>query len=243
MQRYRFTAEASPTLRNVAVIGASSSLGRALLSRFDDSKLVGSFYSADGPSRGGDAKLFPLDLTDGSSIRSFADSLRAEVPSLDVAIFAAGAIAGRRLAEYEDDEIERIVSVNFTGQAKLIRAMLPLFANDSHLVMISSISAQRGSYDSLYAAAKGAVLSLVKALAAELAPRVRVNAIAPSLIEGSGMYEAMSAERREHHRRQSPTGQLLTLAECAGVIHDICGDSWKHLNGACIDLNGGQHVR
>ena len=132
--------------------------------------------------------------------------------------------------------------VNFTGQAKVVKGLLPLFASGSQIIMISSISAQKGSYDPIYAASKGAILSFVKSLAAGL-EGVRVNAIAPGLIQDSTMYKEMAADRQELHRRQTVQKKLLSMSDLADVIYDISQDHWKHLNGACIDLNGGQYVR
>jgi 3-oxoacyl-[acyl-carrier protein] reductase len=108
--------------------------------------------------------------------------------------------------------------------------------------MISSISAQRGSYDPIYAASKAAILSFVKSLAVGLGG-VRVNAIAPGLIEDSTMYKEMSVDRQELHRQQTSQKRLLHISDLADVIYDISKNHWKHLNGACIDLNGGQYVR
>lgn len=135
------------------------------------------------------------------------------------------------------------MSINFSGQAKVLLRLLPLFTSRSCVLMCSSISAHRGSYDPIYAASKGALLSLVKSLATSLPPGARINAIAPGLIQDSTMFEAMSPERQEHHRNQVPSKQLLRKQDLAEIIFDLCQDHWAHLNGACIDLNGGQHVR
>ena len=60
------------------------------------------------------------------------------------------------------------MSVNFNGQAKLIMSILSMLTPRSGLLLFSSISVQRGSYDPIYAASKGALLSLVKSLAKSL---------------------------------------------------------------------------
>ena len=110
------------------------------------------------------------------------------------------------------------------------------------ILMISSISAQRGSYDPIYAASKGAILSFVKSIANGLGG-TRVNAIAPGLIEDSAMFNEMSIERREFHRQQKSNKQLLDISDFSRIIFDLSRNHWKHLNGACIDLNAGQYVR
>ena len=135
------------------------------------------------------------------------------------------------------------MAVNFNGQAKLILKILPMLTSQSRLLLFSSISAQRGSFDPIYAASKGALLSLVKSLASGLPPGARINSIAPGLIQDSAMFLDMTTERQEYHRSQIPSKQLLRSQDLAKIVFDLCQDHWSHLNGACVDLNGGQYVR
>jgi 3-oxoacyl-[acyl-carrier protein] reductase len=135
------------------------------------------------------------------------------------------------------------MAINFTGQAKVLAGLLAFCKSGSHVLMLSSISAQKGSYDPIYAASKGAILSFVKSLATSLAPRIRVNALAPGLIQDSTMFKTMDRERQQFHRMQTPNKQLLRIKDLAELIFDLSQPHWSHLNGACIDLNGGRYVR
>ena len=53
----------------------------------------------------------------------------------------------------------------------------------------------------------------------------------------------MTSDRQELHKEQIHSGKLLDENALAKIIFDLCQDHWSHLNGACIDLNGGQYVR
>jgi 3-oxoacyl-[acyl-carrier protein] reductase len=152
-------------------------------------------------------------------------------------------LLGKALDDYTDEEAHAVMSVNFTAQALLIKRLLPHFAERAQLIMLASVSGQRGSFDPIYAASKGAVLAFVKALAQAYAPRLRALAVAPTLIADSRMYEDMSPERRAYHVEQSPMKRLLTAKELAGILTDLTKDHWAHLNGCCVDVNGGQYVR
>ena len=90
--------------------------------------------------------------------------------------------------------------------------------------------------------AQAALAAFVKSLATWLAPGLRVNALAPALIEGSAMFEAMAPGRRSHHLASTPTGRLSTPAELAAVIVNLCEPAWSNLNGQVIRINGGAHV-
>lgn len=229
----------------VLVVGASSVVGTEIVNRFRQGsyKVVATFYRNDRVAFESDVAAVPLDLTASKSVESFASRLAGLVPRLDVVVLLASILPGKSLADYDFQEMDRVIQVNFTGQAKLIKGILPLLESGSQILMISSISAQKGSYDPIYAASKGAVLSFVKSLATHLAPQIRVNAVAPSLTEGTAMFRNMSPERRQAHRAQTPLGRFLTSREVAEVIYDLSQVHWSYLNGACIDLNGGRYVR
>lgn len=232
-------------MENVLIVGASSSIGEEIASVFRDASMrVIATYSSNPPSDEQDqADALQLDLGRNESIESFIENLRNKVNNVDIAIFLSAVLPGKQLAQYKFSAIDNVMAVNFNGQAKLIQGIFPLLNSRSRLLLFSSISAQRGSFDPVYAASKGALLSLVKSLIFELPRGARINAIAPGLIQGSAMFKDMARERQEHHRNQIPSRHLLYPKDLARIVFDLCQDHWKHLNGSCVDLNGGQYVR
>lgn len=233
------------TMENVLIIGASSSIGNEISSVFRDaSRRVITTYSSKSPGDEQDpADAFQLDLAMNESIETFTENLKSKIKKVDIAIFLSAVLPGKQLTQYKFSEIDNVMAVNFNGQAKLIQGILPLLNSRSRLLLFSSISGQRGSFDPVYAASKGALLSLVKSLIFELPRGARINAIAPGLIQGSAMFNDMTPERQEYHRNQIPSRHLLHPQDLAKVVFDICQDHWQHLNGSCVDLNGGQYVR
>jgi len=231
--------------RNLLIVGASSSIGRAILAKFcSPTNHVVATYCSNCCFRPEDrVSTIALDLSQDASIKQCSDRVKDSLGYIDLGIFLPSILPGKRLQDYTSAEIERVMIINFTGQAKLAMELLPLLAEGSQLIFVSSISAQKGSYDPLYSASKGAILSFVKSLAQSLAPRTRVVAIAPGLIEASTMFERMDPERRKYHLSRIPTKTFLQQADLATIIFDLSQDHWKHLNGACIDLNGGEYVR
>ena len=205
-------------------------------------RIIATYHSKQATIHEENIHNIELDLKKNDSIEDFIKEVSSVTSHIDTAIFLAGILPGKNLKEYNPDDIEEVMAVNFTGQARVIKGLLPLFDSDSQIIMISSISAQKGSYDPVYAASKGAILSFVKSLATGL-NSARVNAIAPGLVEDSTMYNEMSADRREFHRQQIPHTELLKMSDLADIIYDVSRSHWKHLNGACIDLNAGQYLR
>jgi len=224
---------------NIFIIGASSSIGSAIISKYrsPSTRIIATYHSKLNIQHEGNIYHLKLDLRRNKSIENCLKEVHSITSHIDTAIFLAGILPGKNLKEYNRSDMEKVIGVNFTGQAKVIKGLLPLLDSDSQIIMISSISAQRGSYDPIYAGSKGAILSFVKSLAVGLCG-VRVNAIAPGLIEGSTMYKEMLVDRQELHRQQTSQKRLLCISDLADVIYDISQSHWKHLNGACIDLNG-----
>lgn len=236
---------ADTNMETVLIVGASSSIGSEISTLFRNASMqVITTYISTLPGEGvRKADALHLDLRVDESIESFTQKLQNRSPRIDIAIFLAGILPGKNLEKYEFSDIDEVMAVNFNGQAKLILKILPMLTTQSRLLLFSSISAQRGSFDPIYAASKGALLSLVKSLASGLPPGARINSIAPGLIQDSSMFIDMAPERQEYHRNQIPSKQLLRPQDLAKIVFDLCQDHWSHLNGACIDLNGGQYVR
>jgi 3-oxoacyl-[acyl-carrier protein] reductase len=232
-------------MKNIVIVGSSSSIGGAILTRFRSAttRVVATYFSNNRISSEENVHPVFLDLTNDESIKSFANELGKLMTHIDTAIFLSGILPGKSLEQYEPVEIDKVMAVNFTGQAKVIIQLLSFFKAGSQIILLSSISAQKGSYDAIYSASKGAILSFVKSLASSLSPGIRINAIAPGLIKDSTMFQNMAAERRDFHLSQIPSKQFLQITDLADIIFDLSQDHWAHLNGACIDLNGGQYVR
>lgn len=236
---------AESDLKTAIIVGASSSIGRAISARFRGpaARVITTYASQAPVSPEERTGALHLDLRDDAGIDAFVRQVKDISPRIDIAIFLSGILPGKSLNAYEFSEIDEVMSINFSGQAKVLLRMLPLLTARSRVLMFSSISAQRGSFDPIYAASKGALLSFVKSLAPRLPSGARINAIAPGLIQDSTMFREMTTERQEYHRGQVPSKHLLRQKDLADVVFDLCQNHWAHLNGACIDLNGGQYVR
>lgn len=214
-------------MQRVVLIGVTSSIGGAVRERFLDTgaRVLGA----------GSAEL---DLTDAASIRRFAETVRAFGP-VDVLVILPGICPGKNLSNYGDDEIDTVFSVNTTGPLRLVKALLPQLARPGQVLLLSSISAERGSFDPVYAASKAALHGFVRSMAAwEM--DVRFNALAPGLIEGSSMWAKMSPGGRQNHVQKTPTGRLVTIPEIAGILVGLTGPAWSSLNGQVISVDGGR---
>ena len=234
-------------MKTILVLGESSSIGKSISDKFNilDNKIISTYHCNNEfiDIKSGNIERVPLDLADDKSILAFSEKLVADKVCIDVLISLIGILPGKNLLDYKFGEIDNVMAVNFSGQAKLLKTIIPLLAPNSRIILFSSISAQKGSYDPIYAASKGAILSFIKSLLPILPVGSCINAIAPGLIQDSSMFNKMELSRQKSHLSNIHSSNFLNKEDLSKIIFDLCQDHWSHLNGACIDLNGGQYVR
>ena len=152
------------------------------------------------------------------------------------------------IMEISAEDYEEVMDVNLRGTLYMSQALIPHFRErrSGVIVCLASVAALRGGGlfgGPHYAASKGGVLALAKSMARELAPDgIRVNAIAPSMIDTDIFQGQLSAERREQVRQSIPMGRLGRAGDVAGVCLFLASDLSSYVTGAVIDVNGGSHI-
>jgi NAD(P)-dependent dehydrogenase (short-subunit alcohol dehydrogenase family) len=132
------------------------------------------------------AHAFPVDVTDAAAVAVAVGEARDALGGLDLAVNAAGAVVPASLDEIDADMWRQVLDVNLSGTFYVAReAALHMRENGGgSIVNVGSDLASYGMKDFVhYCAAKAGVVGLTKALAAELAPRVRVNVVCPGPID------------------------------------------------------------
>jgi 3-oxoacyl-[acyl-carrier protein] reductase len=135
----------------------------------------------------------------------------------------------------------RAIGANLTNAYDMAVAFSTRFdkREPARIVLTSSVAYRRGSADRVpYAAAKGGVVGLTRALSRKLAPDVLVNAIAPGLIE-TKMAGPAIAERGEAYRQEIPLRRFGKPSEVASVIRFLCSPDASYITGQTITIDGG----
>ncbi|MFN3262066.1 MAG: SDR family NAD(P)-dependent oxidoreductase [Pikeienuella sp.] len=185
-----------------------------------------------------------LDVADAASCAAAAEAARAAFGPVSILVNNAGIIARAPLgADGFEAEWERVLAVNAGGAMRMTRACLPqLRETRGAVVNVASIMAERGAPGlAAYAASKGALLQLTRALAAELAPDgVRVNAIAPGVIE-TEMTAATRANPEAIGRflAHTPMGRVGKPEELAGPTLFLVSGLASYVTGAMLAVDGG----
>ena len=164
-------------------------------------------------------------------------------------------IAGRnyfdKIEEARLDQWRDMFDVNVLGMVMGIKHMTPFLKKTSNatIVNMSSISAHIGSIGyAAYVATKGAVDSLTKSLALELAPHIRVNAVAPGWIETPFTVEGLNladdpVAYRKNVEAMHAMNRVGTVAEIASVIYFLTSDASSFVTGSILTADGGYLIK
>ncbi len=221
--------------KKILLVGGSSKLGISLINNIDKNKFQ--IHSTYNKKKINDKKIsqYKLDLSIKNTFSSFVNL----VNDLDIIVFLSGEIKGKKLLNFSDQELEDNFKINFLSQAILLKKLLKEQKKNCTLIVISSISGRKGSFDPIYASAKGAMISFVKSISKWEAPKIKTIGICPGLIKHTKMYNDFSKSRLKLKLSQNPNKEFLNSDDLAKIIIDITKPHWRHANGTIIDINGG----
>lgn len=229
-------------MTSAVVTGAGQGLGRAIARRL----------AADGHD---------LVLVDVDAVRAdeVADELGGRAVVCNVSEPAGVAAIGRDLdevavlvnnagiyrlgsiVESSEEDLRAVVDVNLLGTVWCTRALTPhLRAGRGSVVNLSSGAATTCSPGlGTYPASKAAIEALTRQLALELAPDVRVNAVAPGLIRTEGTDANYRDGRDETRARAVPLGRIGTAEDIADVVAFLCSSAARYMTGQVLRVDGG----
>jgi len=188
------------------------------------------------------------DVADRESCAAAVDAALAAFGRIDILVNNAGIVRGTRVMDITLQEYDMVMDVNLRGNFHMAQAVIPAMraAGSGAIVCISSIAGQVGGGlfgSSHYAASKGGIFSLAKALARELAPEgIRVNAVAPGVIDNDFTHGDMTAEIKADIATRVPMRRLGRSGDIANACLFLASDLSSYVTGAVIDVNGGLHI-
>jgi 3-oxoacyl-[acyl-carrier protein] reductase len=244
------------TAQRAIVTGASTGIGRAIaiaLARagadvaihYGSSRKEAEETARVVESHGRRAVLVQADFRDPTAAgKAVEAAVRALGAPIDILVNNAGSLLGRSAVEEMDAELwQEVIALNLSSVFFATKAALPHLGDGARIVNVSSVAARHGGGPGAvaYAAAKGGVMTLTRGLAKELASRnIRVNAIAPGVIETPFHDKFSTPEQLETFRKGIPLGRLGTSEECAGAVLYLVSPLASYVTGQSIDINGGQ---
>lgn len=224
-----------------AIAGAMAAAGAATLMVDRDAAGLESTRAAAAHD-GGNCAALALDVTADDAPARIAAEAISRFGSIEVLAHAAGIFETHALAEIPRESFDRVFAVNVRAPLLITQAVLPHLRPGASIIVIASGSAAIPSpTGAVYGASKGALVTLARGFAAELAPRgIRANAISPGPIDTPLLATALADPGvRRGIEAALPTGRLGTAREVAAVAVFLASDNASYMHGANVAVDGG----
>jgi 2-deoxy-D-gluconate 3-dehydrogenase len=189
-------------------------------------------------------QAYACDLSDRKAVSSFLSELTAEHPDLDILVANAGTIRRAPAAEHSDEDWDHVIDVNLRSQFVMAREIGKQMLKRGHGKIVftaSLLSFQGGITVPGYAASKGAIAQLTKALSNEWAGKgINVNAIAPGYIATDNTAALRADETRNNAiLARIPAGRWGTPEDLSGALIFLCSDAANYVQGTVLTVDGG----
>jgi NAD(P)-dependent dehydrogenase (short-subunit alcohol dehydrogenase family) len=223
---------------NYLVVGGSSGIGLQVVKDLaEQGHRVHATYHQHPIQNNGSVSYHPLNVLEENLDLGFLDT------PLDGLVFCPGAINLKPFARITPSDFIADYQLQVVGAVKVIQAALPKLkeVENASIVLFSTVAVQVGlNFHSLVASSKGAIEGLTKALAAELAPKIRVNCIAPSLTNTPLAARFLHSEHKmEANAQRHPLKRVGTSEDLANMTSFLLSSKSAWITGQIFHVDGG----
>lgn len=223
--------------KNILIIGGSSGIGRALVDILSDKHVVYvASRSNESLANTGVTHLKYDVLSDDLDVTALPEQL-------DGFVYAPGSINLRPFHGLKPETFQNDFQINLLGAVKSLQAVLPLLkkSQQASLVFYSTVAVSTGMpFHASVAAAKGAIEGLTRSLAAEYAPKFRVNCIAPSLTHTPLSEKFLNnPAKMEKAQSRHPLQKIGRADDIAQMTAFLLGEKSQWMTGQVLHLDGG----
>ncbi|MEQ9695933.1 3-oxoacyl-ACP reductase family protein [Shimia sp. SDUM112013] len=230
------------------VTGGSRGIGRAICAALADQGAKVAFCHYNDPEADTTLDLInartrglamSADVADEQAVDGFFDTACAVLGTPDILVNNAGILAESPLANTDADAFDRVIAVNLRGSFLAARAFVRR-ANTGRIVNIASDLGLLGRENMLaYTASKGAIITMTRTLARELAPDILVNAVAPGSTETDMTSPENMSPEAIAKDLDTPLARFGQPREIAEMVAYLAGPKSGFITGQCFGVNGG----
>lgn len=187
---------------------------------------------------------FAADLAGPAQLDALFTFVQRQWGGLDCLVNNVGVWQYNPLKKFDPAAYAQTMDINVRAPFLLVARALPLLrlSDRASIINVTSTAGQRGEADySPYAASKGALISATKAWAVELAPKIRVNAVAPGWVDTDMTAAPLrdDPDARARIEAQIPLRRVASADDIAGPIAFLASDLARHITGEIVNVNGG----
>jgi NAD(P)-dependent dehydrogenase (short-subunit alcohol dehydrogenase family) len=229
--------------RRIVVTGAASGIGRRVAELFSAEGARIALFDLNAEQLNKLTKIkgdvsYPVDITDEAATEAAAKVVAETFGGIDGIVNAAGIMPVGSVADTPADLFRKVVDVNLTGSYITVRACLPWLSKNPLASIVNIASAQgllpNAPGNTAYAASKGGVVNLTRAMAADLAPGIRVNCVAPGMVD-TPMADGFRANVGNYALKR-----FASPDEIAKAILFLISEDASFVTGATLAVDGGR---
>ena len=162
---------------------------------------------------------------------------------LDGLVYCPGSVNLKSFHRIKPEEFTSDYELQVVGAVKTIQAVLPRLRQSNHpaIVLFSTVAVQMGfNFHTQVASSKGAIEGLMRALAAELAPKIRVNCVAPSLTDTPLTQSLINTdEKRAQNEQRHPLKRIGNSSDIADAVEFLLSEKASWITGQVLHVDGG----
>jgi NAD(P)-dependent dehydrogenase (short-subunit alcohol dehydrogenase family) len=227
-------------MKNILIVGASSGIGKASAELLSKDHQVWATYNSHPTESSTNCSFHQVNVLDESIDFSFLPE------QIDALVYCPGAINLKPFARIKAADFLADYELQVLGAIKIIQAVLPKMksSESASIVLFSTVAVQAGfNFHSIVSASKGAIEGLTRALSAELAPKIRVNCIAPSITDtalAAGLLN--TPEKIEANAQRHPLKKIGKAEDIANAVAFLISEQSAWMTGQVLKIDGGMSV-
>ena len=221
-------------MKTIVIVGGSKGIGKAIVGNLVDSHKVINLSRT------------PPEYTHGNLTHYNVDILKDDLPeitALDAIVYCPGSINLKPISRFSLEDFREDFEINVIGAVKAIQKYLEVLKKGQHpsVLLFSTVASKLGMpYHASIATAKSGVEGLVKSLGAELAPTIRINAIAPTVTDTELASKLLRNEKMiENIKERHPLKKFLDPKEVAGMAEFLLSEKASSISGQIFEMDYG----
>ncbi len=224
-------------MKNILIVGGSSGIGLALSKQLCEQHQVFATYSKNKTPNATNLNYHYLNVLDENLDLSFLPE------TLDGLVYCPGAIHLKPFARLKTDDFLQDYQLQVLGAVKVMQSVISKLKQSPHasIVLFSTVAVQTGfNFHTLVSASKGAIEGLTKALAAEYAPKIRINCIAPSITDTPLAGNILNTpEKKEANAQRHPLKKVGEAEDIANLAEFLLSEKSSWITGQIFHIDGG----